>query len=105
MKKAEEEAAKISGVVEKKMSELGVKLNETNRAANDVVKRNEREGNKMDEIKVRKINAERGTGGGSEEPILCSLEAMLRGSQSPKCGSCSQWSNGGQERKELRKRM
>ena len=52
MKKAEEEAAKISGVVEKKMSELGVKLNETNRAANDVVKRNEREGNKMDEIKV-----------------------------------------------------
>ena len=53
MKKAEEEAAKISGVVEKKMSELGVKLNETNRAANDVVKRNEREGNKMDEIKVR----------------------------------------------------
>ena len=62
MKKAEDEAAKISGVVEKKMTELGVKLNETNRAANDIVKRNEREGNKMDEIKVRKICGKRDCG-------------------------------------------
>ena len=50
--KAEESASKAMSVVEKSMTELTVKLNETNRGANDIVKRNEREGNKLDEIKV-----------------------------------------------------
>ena len=53
LKKAEEEAMKAWNIVEKKMNELGGRLNETNRAANDIVKKNEREANKLDEIKVR----------------------------------------------------
>ena len=51
--RSEQEAAKAATLVDKKMTELTVQLNETNRAANDVVKKNEREGNKLDEIKVR----------------------------------------------------
>ena len=52
LKKAEEEATKAWNIVDKKMSDLGGRLNETNRAANDIVKKNEREANKLDEIKV-----------------------------------------------------
>ena len=51
--RSEQEATKAATLVDKKMTELTAQLNETNRAANDVVKKNEREGNKLDEIKVR----------------------------------------------------
>jgi len=49
--RSEQEATKAATLVDKKMTELTAQLNETNRAANDVVKKNERERNKLDEIK------------------------------------------------------
>ena len=53
--KAEEGASKAMSAVDKSMAELTVKLNETNRTANDIVKRSERETNRLEEIKVSSV--------------------------------------------------